>query len=94
MCLKYVWGKKKKKKHTSKCFSCIHLVHILVCDPLCHEAVTAMLGDPSRDKGKESVTSHREEQEHDVMNEVNFLKNGGEYDGYTGRLRSSCLFSV
>lgn len=89
-----MFEKKKNKNNTDKWFSCVHLVHILVCDPLCHEAVTATLGEPSRDKGKESVTSHREEQEHDVMNEVNFLKNGGEHDGYIGRLRSSCLFSV
>lgn len=68
-----------KKRYTAKSFSHVHLVHMLarvLTVPSSHDSHAQK--SRSRTRGKESLTNRREEQEHDMMNEVNFLKNEGE----------------
>lgn len=69
----------KKKRYTAKSFSHVHLVHMLArvpTVPSSHDSYA--LKSRSRTRRKESLTNRREEQEHDMMNEVNFLKNEGD----------------
>lgn len=76
----FILSIKQNKRHTAKSFSYVHLVHMFACVPTVPSSRdNCALRSRRRKRRKESVMSHREEQEHDVMNEVNFLKNGGEH---------------
>lgn len=65
---------------SAKSFSWVHSFHMLACVPtVLSSHDSCALGSGSRTRNKEGIPSHREKEEHNVMNEVNFLKNEGQH---------------